>query len=275
MNSERVPSKVCSRCGVLKPLTNYHYHNKKAGTLRGVCKDCRCDQNKQLYQKNYVRIREQQKQYYQEHREERLAYKKQYYQNNRDKILTKQKQYAQEHCDAIQAYQRQYRQNNLLRLRAQQRAYYYINHDRIREQRKQYHKHRYQTDPAYRRTVILRSRLKSVVNKINTIDPRKTLALVGCSSDWFNLWLKYTKNFYCPFSLNTHVDHVYPMSSYNILDSKESRLAMDWKNLRVINAGENMGKGKSRPTVIVIQTHQQLIFNFYYFMRRCYPSVPY
>ena len=320
MNSEYVPAKYCSKCGVLKPLTEYYFHNKRTGTLRANCKDCQRVYQKKYYEDNRDKFLDNQRQYYQDHRDEILEQHKQYYQDNCDKILDNQKQYYQDHRDEIRDYQKQYRQNNWAKICNYQRQYYQDNRDEILgkqrlyyqdhrdkfldnqkqyyqdhrdeildyhrqyyqdnrdtiiERQKEYHNYRYRTDPAYRFATILRGRLNYVLNTLDTIDSRITLALVGCSSDWFGHWLEYCNVFYCPNSLDTHVDHVFPMASYNILDPNESRKAMDWKNLRVIDARDNLIKGKSRPTNKVIQIHQQLIYDFYDFMRRVHPSILY
>ena len=119
---------------------------------------------------------------------------------------------------------------------------------------------------AYRFSVVLRDRLRFVLSTLDTIDSRITLALVGCSSDWLKHWLEYCNAFYCFNSIFTHVDHVHPLLSYNILDPNESRKAMNWKNLRIIDANDNS---------IDVRIHYQLINDFRDFMRRVYPSVPY
>ena len=226
MNSELVPAKYCSKCGVLKPLIEYHYRNKQAGTLQSSCKDCRLEQ------------------------------KKQYYQDHHDEILKKQRQYRHDHRNEIIEYQRQYQRDN-------------------RDSLNEYKRNRYNTDDAVRITMNLRNRLNYVINTLDTIDPEITLDLVGCSPEWFKLWLEYCSAFYCFNSLFTHVDHVYPLSSFNILNPYESRNAMHWKNLRIIDANDNMIKGKSHPTNIDIGFHYQLINDFCDFMRRVHPSVPY
>ena len=226
MNSDLVPSKYCSKCEVLKPLTEYHYLNKQAGTLRAACKDC---------------IREQSKQYYQDNREEILDYQRQYRHDYRNEIRDYQKQYQRENRDAINEYRR----------------------------------NRYQTEDAYRFSVILRARLNYVINALDTIDPVITSDLVGFSPEWLRLWLEYCNTFYCFNSIFTHVDHVYPMSAYDILDSNGRQNAMCWKNLRFIDARDNRRKGKSNPTYIDVRIHYQLINDFYDFMSRAYPSILY
>lgn len=44
--------RVCTKCKEEKPETEFHYRNKKKGTLRYMCKACQKDYNKQHYLNN-------------------------------------------------------------------------------------------------------------------------------------------------------------------------------------------------------------------------------
>ena len=81
--------RVCSRCGVPKPLTKDFFRRrggkgKDKDKLRGVCKECMCkverENNKTEHSKAY------RKNYYEEHHEEILGKKKVYYKNNKEEI---------------------------------------------------------------------------------------------------------------------------------------------------------------------------------------------
>ena len=79
--------RVCSRCGVSKPLTEEFFRKRKQGkkvSLRGVCKECMCkverEANKTEHSKEY------RKNYYHENIDAILDNKAVYYQNNKEKI---------------------------------------------------------------------------------------------------------------------------------------------------------------------------------------------
>ena len=55
-------TKICSKCGKEKPITEFAFRDKKRGTRRAECKQC---------------ISERQKKKYREHKEELNEYKKQ------------------------------------------------------------------------------------------------------------------------------------------------------------------------------------------------------
>ena len=226
MSSEmfQIPAQYCSKCSVLKPLTEYHFRNKQAGIVRKDCKECCLKQKKQHYQNNRNHI---------------LEYKRRYYQDNRNHILE---------------YMQQYRVDN-------------------REKYNEYRRNKYSEDDSFRIADNLRRRMKHIITALDTVHPSTVINLMGCSAEWLKHWLLYSESFYCFNSIFTHVDHIYPMSAYNLLDPSEQKRAMYWKNLRIIDARDNESKGKKMPTDIDIRIHLQLIDDFYDFMRRVHPYI--
>ena len=67
---ESVPAKYCSKCGELKPLSEYYFRND-TGRYIAQCKVC---------------CRKKQKHYDQENRDHIREYKKQYFQDNKERI---------------------------------------------------------------------------------------------------------------------------------------------------------------------------------------------
>ena len=43
-------TKVCTKCGIEKPLTDFHWRNKAQGTHRSECKECHTKYMKEQYQ---------------------------------------------------------------------------------------------------------------------------------------------------------------------------------------------------------------------------------
>ena len=93
-----------------------------------------------------------------------------------------------------------------------------------------------------------------------------TMNLVGCSPEWLTEWLNYTESIYCVDDEPTHIDHVIPISAYDLFNPIEQQKAMYWPNLRVIPARMNQVKGNTMPTFPEIDEHQQLITSFYNYM---------
>ena len=70
--------KRCSKCGEVKPVSEFSKHAAHKDGLKSQCKAC-CSK------------------YYQENKEERAKWDEQYYQENKAKILSRNKRYYQEH----------------------------------------------------------------------------------------------------------------------------------------------------------------------------------
>lgn len=68
-NKVKVNHKICSRCNIDKPWSEYHIR-KDVGHPRGECKKCRCLGQKIYFQKNKTKV---------------LANVREYYQKNKDK----------------------------------------------------------------------------------------------------------------------------------------------------------------------------------------------
>jgi len=147
--------RVCSRCGVPKPLTKDFFRRrggkgKDKDKLRGVCKECMCkverENNKTEHSKAY------RKNYYEEHHEEILGKKKVYYKDNKEEIkyvrfvlnrevnLAKKKTYHSNHKEEEKAYNKEYRARPEVIEREKQRR---INE---REKNKEYQRQYIQTE---------------------------------------------------------------------------------------------------------------------------------
>ena len=42
-------TKICTKCGIEKPITEFNWRNKAKGTHRSECKICHCNYMKQIY----------------------------------------------------------------------------------------------------------------------------------------------------------------------------------------------------------------------------------
>lgn len=44
-------TKICTKCGIEKPITEFHWRNKAQGTLRSECKECHINYMQAQYQR--------------------------------------------------------------------------------------------------------------------------------------------------------------------------------------------------------------------------------
>ena len=68
--------KKCNKCGIVKPLTEFHKRTSAKDNHRGTCKECLKEPNREYRKKN---------------REKRRAYNEQWNKDNRDKYLATRK----------------------------------------------------------------------------------------------------------------------------------------------------------------------------------------
>lgn len=83
--------KVCSKCGIEKPLDDFHNDPRKQGRKRPRCKECLCAQRRTYGVKNRERETEWRRKWYAENRERCIERhrpaKQKWAKENRDKVL--------------------------------------------------------------------------------------------------------------------------------------------------------------------------------------------
>lgn len=124
------------------------------------------------------------------------------------------------------------------------REWYLNNREYYNEYQRNYHYNRYHNDINYRIKKCLYSRL---YNLICYQQHSETLSdLLRCSDEFFMSWLKYqfdenmTESNYGRY---WEIDHVLPISKFNMKNEDERRLIWDWKNIRPLEISENRSKG--------------------------------
>jgi len=206
-------TKICSKCEIEKDMSEFSAHKSKPGGLRAHCKAC-----------------------------QKVAGKA-YRETNRDKELTRKKAY---------------RETNRDRMLAQKKAYYETNRDKVRARHKAFreeyrakHGVAYRTalcrrDPQARLANILRSRLRDALKgKFKTGSAVQDL---GMPIDDFLMYLNLgaLDKYGIPYTGNEskfHIDHIRPLSSFDLEDPEQLRIAVRWDNLQVLRAEENLRKG--------------------------------
>lgn len=93
-------TKRCSKCGVDKPLSEYHRDRQKADGHTPVCKACRRVCNRAYYQKNRPRRVEHKRQYYRHNRQASLATTRDYYRSHRAAEAERRRRWRLRHPDA-------------------------------------------------------------------------------------------------------------------------------------------------------------------------------
>lgn len=119
--------KVCTKCGKLKTINNYHKDKRKKYGVRNICKTCTSINDKKYnkknkekrlaygnkyYQDNKDEVNKKKRQKYQENKEEIKAAKLKYYYDNKEKLLIQKREYAKTHKESIKKKNKKWRENN-------------------------------------------------------------------------------------------------------------------------------------------------------------------
>lgn len=119
-----------------------------------------------------------------------------------------------------------------------------------RERRSELHKEKQATDPQYRLRRALRARLKNAIKKNSKSG--SAVETLGCSIAEF---LIYLESQFChgmtwqnfgrldASGLTWQIDHIRPLSSFDLTDDRQLREACHFTNLRPLWARDNRRKG--------------------------------
>jgi hypothetical protein len=220
-----------------------------------MTKEERKEYNKQWYQKNKERI----KQFRQYHKEIRKKSQKEYYEKNKKRILNQKKQYGKNNKERIKKYKKQYCEKNKEKI-SQNKKQYYQNH---KEEKKQYGKiykqnnkekiykyrnKKHREDINFKLSCNLRNRINCAIKH----DQKRGSAVkdLGCSIEFLKKHLE--KQFKEGMSWDNwglgdnkwHIDHIIPLSSFDLTDREQFLKACHYTNLQPLWAEENMKKGK-------------------------------
>ena len=90
----------------------------------------------------------------------------------------------------------------------------------------------------FKRTV--RTRIYNALKKKN----KHTIEYLGCSSENYINWMLYNNDGYTleNHGKEWHIDHVIPLSKFNLDDCEEQLIAFNWRNTTPLKSSENLSK---------------------------------
>lgn len=106
---------------------------------------------------------------------------------------------------------------------------------------------RFKNDINYRLIASIRGRVAHAIKSQQSTKSRKTIALLGCSieqarqhiENQFQDGMTWENYGYRTW----HIDHIIPLSSFDLTSEEEQRKAFHYTNLQPLSARENMKKG--------------------------------
>ena len=274
-------TRLCLRCGT--PFQTYDAWLRKSKGAGTYCsQECRLTATRvndgmtggERYRKRHPELaKERARAYYWSNKEKENARSKAYCDTHRDELRQKNKLYEKrpdrivrkaelEKTDAIRVARANYRE----RTRGKRSAYHKIYEANYREKRRELHHARQALDPQYRLRRALRARLKQAIKNNST--KGSAIELLGCSIEklrehlerqWLPgmSWQNFGRCHAAEESRTWQIDHVYPLSKFDLTDEGQMRVACHWTNLAPLWAVDNRRKwnktvgGKEVPNVSI------------------------
>lgn len=180
--------------------------------------------------------------------ERKREYNRRYYAARREELRAYQSKYNKKNAERIRAFMADYRAKNgdsVRRKRREQYAAYYK--PKVLATNRRCVAERIKSDIVFRISTRLRSRLGAALKRC----PKKGSAIrdLGCSIEQLKIylaskfshgmsWENYGRN-------GWHIDHIKPLSLFDLTDANELRAACHFTNLQPLWALDNIRKGAS------------------------------
>ena len=99
-------------------------------------------------------------------------------------------------------------------------------------------------DPKYKLHKLVRSRIHDFLKKNNEIKSKHTCEYLGCTREEYIKWLLYNSKNYTieNHGKEWHIDHVIPLSRFNLDKKEDVDLAFNWRNTMPLSVKENLSK---------------------------------
>ena len=204
-------TKICTKCKKEFPATVEYFHRRKGigDGLVPACKKC-----KGKYDKNY-------------------------WKNNKNRFSDLKRNYYETNKEIITEKRKKYREFNKAKLRKQRLDYYKNNKDRINKYYINWRRNNIQRKIADN----LRNRLYAAVK--NKYKAGSAVSDLGISIDGFIDYFesKFKTGMMWENHGEWHIDHIRPLSSFDLTDREQFIKACHYTNLQPLWAAENIKKG--------------------------------
>lgn len=177
--------------------------------------------------------------YFERDKEKKASRGKAYYEDNKQKVNKKNALWRKQNKDRVKAYNaKQYAKRDLEKTRAYAR---------------EYSKKREAADTLYKIAKRIRTRIVDAVSRDHVSRSGSTERLLGCSVERYLAHVESTWTAgmswdnYGVYTQKTpdrwHIDHVVPISSFDLTKPEEQQKAFHWSNTQALWGRENISKG--------------------------------
>jgi hypothetical protein len=226
-------TKICTKCGKEKEVSEFYKDNNQKSGLRPDCKDCCRFQHKKYYDNNIDKINKIHKIYYLNNKEKISKYRKNHRLKNIDKYKNKEKQYRDNHKKEHKILQKKW----------------YQKHKKERQNKNHLiEKERLINDLNFKLRKYLRTRIYVAIKR--NLKSKHTSELLGCSVDDLKKHLEsqfkegMSWDNYC--FRGWHIDHIKPCASFDLSKPEEQAKCFHYSNLQPLWWYENLSKSKEK-----------------------------
>lgn len=210
-------TKICTKCGKEKPLTDFGKSKNAKDGLNYWCKECTKQNSKKNYQKikDSPETKEKRRKYYLEHQEKMLLYSKRYGEEHKEK----QQQYNKDYYNAHKQY--------------------------FNEYNKKYRKNRRKNDEVYQYKLVVRNLIYDAFVGRRQYKNNRCQELTGLSSNELRYYLlnTFANNYGYDWDGQepVHIDHKIPLITGTTVE--EINKLCFYTNLQLLKAHDNSVKG--------------------------------
>lgn len=219
---------------------NHGANGYRLGCRCETCKESESNAKKIKRALNGDVIRERERANLQLHADAHRERVKKYNKENRDGQKRRQKRYDETHQEQVKA----------------RRKIWYLQHlPDILAWQSNYQKNRYHTDPCYRLSKNLRSRVGRAIARDSKSDG--TLALLGCSVQELKdkLESKFSNGMSWDNCGRWSIDHIIPCAAFDLTNPVHQRACFNWRNLQPMWLSDNQKKGDVVPPGIDVEAY--------------------
>lgn len=239
--------KICVKCNIEKPLSEYHKNPTYTSGYMGHCKSCRSYLAKIHRENNKEKLKEKAKKYREENKEVLKQKKKEDYERNREKRLAKMKATRDSKKEKYKIKSKNYYIKNADRIKKRVREYSKNNKDKVY----QYVKNKIKSDPFYAARAKFRSLTSTAFARRGYKKDSRTEELLGCSFEVAKAHIErqFKKGMSWKNRSEWHLDHKIPLASAKTID--ELKVLCHYTNLQPLWKEENLSK---HDKILPIQT---------------------
>lgn len=252
-------TKTCSKCKLELPSACFSKDIHQKGGLSYSCKTCGIDRVKKYKEENKEKMAESAKKRYDGDPDKYRLKAKKWRDRNGDKIKKRTeenkdrtKKYYEENRPKFLELNKKWYRKNIAKVRVLSKEYREKNKDKIRTEKAEYTKKRLGIDIQFR----IRTRLRDRFNKAMQGNYKNGSAVqdLGCSVDFLKQYLEsqFTEGMTWENWGKGHgkwqIDHIVPMSAFDLTDRQQVLLACHYGNLQPLWFEDNERKLDKIPT---------------------------